>query len=74
MSIASSIISGLFGVLKQIALPLLAYFQGKKAKVGEINEAQLEQERKENRIEEDNIAKSDADILNELRQRDRRGK
>lgn len=59
-----SFINGLFGVLKQLALPLLAYFQGKKVAKLEGKEEALEDaiEAQEDRNVIDNM--SDDDLSN----------
>jgi hypothetical protein len=57
-------VNGLFGVLKQLALPLLAYFQGKKVAKLEGKEEALEDaiEAQEDRNVIDNM--SDDDLSN----------
>jgi hypothetical protein len=46
---------------------------GKKEALAAVTEKILDTERKHNAVEEDNLTKSDADILNELRDKDTRG-
>jgi hypothetical protein len=72
MNLLGSIITGLLGVLRELAIPLLAYLQGRKDVEAKVVKEQLKEEIKHNEIEETNSVKSDADILNELRSRDTR--
>lgn len=61
------------GVLKPLVLPILSYFQGRKSAFSKATEETLKEHLKNEKIEESNRIKSDVDILNELRDRDRRG-
>lgn len=67
------LIATLVEVFNKIWGPLFGYLYGTKtAKLTQVKD-QLEIERKANEVAEKNLAKSDADILNELRSKDTRG-
>lgn len=59
------------GVVNSI-IPLIAYFQGRQAKENEQMELDLENTRKGEKIEQDNLSKSSSTVLNELRDNDTR--
>ena len=72
MTTIITFLSSFLGVLTELIIPLLAYFQGKRSEHLETVENQLKKELKDNVVEESNLIKSDTTILNELRNRDTR--
>lgn len=59
-------------LLEKLSVPLLAYFAGRNEILNDIRDQELQNANKINTIRKDNLAKSDADILNELLRDDSR--
>jgi hypothetical protein len=73
MGVLIKVLLALVKPLSTLLALFLAKNAGKKEAVAEVVKKTLDTERKNNAVEESNLAKSDADILNELRDKDTRG-